>query len=145
MNLFGVGPLEMIVVIVVALIFVGPERLPRLAADVARTIRELRKYTNSLASEFNEVIADLEKETATERSQWKDIGRGLGEATQSVTNELRAAREDAERPAQPQPAATSAPNGNAAAAPAAAPGEPAPSAAPGPEPAAPAGAQEDAP
>lgn len=115
MNVFGVGPLELIVVLVVALIFVGPERLPRLAADLARTIREVRKYTNSLASEFNDVIADIEKETANERSEWREIGRGLGAATESVTGAIRAARDDAERPLDQQPAEP-APNGNAAAA-----------------------------
>ena len=85
MNVFGVGPLELVVVIVVALIFVGPERLPRLAADLARTIREVRKYTGSIAAEFNEVVKDIEKETEAERTEWKDIGRGLSDASKSVS------------------------------------------------------------
>lgn len=96
MNLFGVGPAELIVILVVALVFVGPDRLPRLAAELARTIREIRKYTGSLAAEFNEVIQDFERETAGERSQWKEIGEGLAGATQSVTEALRGARADAE-------------------------------------------------
>ena len=99
MNVFGVGPLELIVVIVVALIFVGPERLPRLAADLARTIREVRKYTGSIAAEFNEVVKDIEKETEAERTEWKDIGRGLSDASKSVTSEVEGARADAEAPA----------------------------------------------
>src|SRR6185295_18592306 len=96
MNFFGVGPAELIVILVVALVFVGPERLPRLAADLARTIREIRKYTGSLAAEFNEVIQDFERETEGDRSQWKEIGEGLSGATKSVTDALRGAREDAE-------------------------------------------------
>lgn len=94
MNFLGVGPLELVVILVVALIFVGPERLPKLAADLARTIREIRKYTGSLAAEFNEVIQDFEKETAGERSEWKEIGEGLSGATKSVTDALRGARAD---------------------------------------------------
>ncbi len=108
MNFLGIGPAEILVILVVALVVVGPERLPRLAADIARTIREIRKYTNSIASEFNEVIQDFEKETAGERSQWKDIGEGLTSATRSVTDALRAARADAE-PSAAAPAASSAP------------------------------------
>ena len=96
MNFFGVGPAELIVILVVALVFVGPERLPRLAADLARTIREIRKYTGSLAAEFNEVIQDFEKETADDRSQWKEIGEGLTGATRSVTDAIRGARADAD-------------------------------------------------
>jgi sec-independent protein translocase protein TatB len=109
MNFMGVGPAEIIVILVVALVVVGPERLPRLAADIARTIRELRKYTSSITSEFTEVIRDFEKDTEGERSQWKEIGEGLTSATRSVTDALRAARADAEPSATAtSPAATPA-------------------------------------
>lgn len=101
----GVGPAEIIVILVVALVVVGPERLPRLAADIARTIRELRKYTSSITAEFTEVIQDFEKDTAGERSQWKEIGEGLTSATRSVTDALRAARDDA-GPSATAPAST---------------------------------------
>jgi Sec-independent protein translocase protein TatA len=112
MNFFGVGPAELIVILVVALEFVGPERLPRLAADLARTIREIRKYTGSLAAEFNEVIQDFERETEGDRSQWKEIGEGLSGATKSVTDALRGAREDAETAgAAPAGAAPTTTNG----------------------------------
>lgn len=108
MNFLGVGPAELIVILVVALIFVGPERLPKLAADIARTIREIRQYTGSLAAEFNEVVKDFEKETEGERSSWKEIGDGITGATQSVTDAIRGAREDA---AGQTPAPAAAPSG----------------------------------
>ena len=108
MNFMGVGPAEILVILVVALVVVGPERLPRLAADIARTIRELRKYTSSITSEFTEVIKDFEKDTEGERSQWKDIGEGLTSATRSVTDALRAARADAEPSAAAPPPSTPA-------------------------------------
>jgi len=115
MNFLGVGPAELIVILVVALIFVGPERLPRLAADVARTIREIRKYTGSLAAEFNEVLQDFEKETAEDRGQWKEIGEGLTSATKSLTEAMRGARADAES-AGTKPASNGATPTNGAAA-----------------------------
>ena len=105
MNLLGVGPAEMIVILVVALVFVGPERLPKLAADLARTIREIRKYTGSLAAEFNEVVQEFEKETKAETTEWKEIGQGLADATRSVTDHLTGAQTDANG----QLAASSAP------------------------------------
>ena len=101
------GPAELIVILVVALIFVGPERLPKLAADIARTIREIRKYTGSLAAEFNEVIRDFEKDTAGEKSAWKEIGEGLTDAAKSVTGAVRDARAEAQgTPAAGPPAET---------------------------------------
>jgi sec-independent protein translocase protein TatB len=96
MNVFGVGPAELIVILVVALLFVGPERLPKLAADLARTIREIRQYTGGIAAEFNEVIKDFEKDTEGERSQWKEIGEGITGAAKSVTDAIRDARLDAQ-------------------------------------------------
>jgi len=94
MNLFGVGPAEALVILIVALVFVGPERLPRLAADIARTIREIRKYTGEVAAEFNEVIQDLDKDVASDRSEWKEITEGFSGAAKSLTDSLRAARSD---------------------------------------------------
>ena len=102
MNLFGVGPLELIVIMIVALIFVGPERLPSLAADLARTIREIRKYTNSLAAEFNQVVQEIEKETTGDRAEWKEIGQGLSEAVRSVSDEVTGAQSDAAGEAAPR-------------------------------------------
>jgi sec-independent protein translocase protein TatB len=95
MNVFGVGPLELIVILAVALIFVGPERLPRLAADLARTIRDIRKYTASLAAEFNDVVKEIEQETQADVAEWKEIGEGLAGATKSVSDELKGAQADA--------------------------------------------------
>ena len=96
MEFLGVGPAELVVILVVALVFVGPERLPKLAADIARTIREIRKYTSSLAAEFNEVVKDFEKDTEGERTVWKEIGEGLAGATKSMTEAVQGARADAQ-------------------------------------------------
>jgi sec-independent protein translocase protein TatB len=103
MNVFGVGPMELIVILIVALIFVGPERLPRFAADIARMIRDVRKYTGGLASEFNQVMKELEQETEVDRAQWKEIGEGLSDATKGVADELNAAQTDANTALTPPP------------------------------------------
>ncbi len=108
MNVLGVGPLELVVILIVALVFVGPERLPRLAADLARTIREIRKYTGSLAAEFTEIIEDFDKETEGDRSEWKQIGEGLTGATKSVTDALRGVKDDLQGQ-PPAPATADAP------------------------------------
>lgn len=114
MNFLGVGPLELIVILIVALVFVGPERLPRLAADVARTIRDIRRYTASFSAEFSEVIKEFEKETESERADWKQIGEGLNEASAAVSGAVRDAQADA----------AGNPSGNGATKPPAAPAAP---------------------
>jgi sec-independent protein translocase protein TatB len=113
MNFVGIGPQELIVILVVALIFVGPQRLPKLAADLARMVREVRKYTGGIAAEFNEAIKDFEKDTEPERAQWKEIGQGLGDASREASDVAQGVKADAEgaapAPTQPSPNGASTP------------------------------------
>jgi len=107
MNFFGVGPAEMVLIVIAALIFVGPQRLPKLAADIARTIREIRQYTGSFAAEFNEVMKDIEKDTEADRGEWKEIGTGLAEAVKGIDSSIEGTQSPAKPvfPAQEPPGA----------------------------------------
>ena len=49
---FGVG--EIAGLVVLALILVGPERMPRVAGDLARMIRKVRAMTNTATAEIRE-------------------------------------------------------------------------------------------
>ena len=49
---FGVG--EVAGLVVLALILVGPERMPRVAGDLARMIRKVRAMTNTAPAEIRE-------------------------------------------------------------------------------------------
>jgi Tat protein translocase TatB subunit len=52
MDFLGIGPLELIVVLIIALIVVGPERLPQLAQSVGKTVRDLRAMSQGFATEW---------------------------------------------------------------------------------------------
>src|SRR5581483_152010 len=107
MQMFGVGILELMVILVIAVVVVGPDKLPEFAADLAKCIRQARAYGQHLTKDFNEVIGDLEKEVGANRDDWKeiaslvtrqgtDISRMLNDATSSVTDEIKASRDLAE-------------------------------------------------
>jgi len=49
---FGFG--ETIGLVVLALILVGPERMPRVASDLAKMIRKVRSMTNTATAEIRE-------------------------------------------------------------------------------------------
>jgi sec-independent protein translocase protein TatB len=49
---FGFG--EVIGLVVLALILVGPERMPRVASDLAKMIRKVRSLTNTATAEIRE-------------------------------------------------------------------------------------------
>ena len=45
MNFLGMGPMELMVILVLALIVVGPGKLPEMAGQVGRVVREFRRTT----------------------------------------------------------------------------------------------------
>lgn len=59
MDFLGIGPLELIVVAIIALIVVGPERLPELAQSVGKTLRDLRAMSQGLTSEWQQELSTL--------------------------------------------------------------------------------------
>jgi Tat protein translocase TatB subunit len=52
MELFGVGAGELFLIMVLALVVIGPERLPEVAGQIGRTVAELRRQANQLTGEF---------------------------------------------------------------------------------------------
>src|SRR5437870_9701965 len=50
--MFGIGIEELVLILVIALFVLGPERLPSLARDVGKAMRELRRTSDELTEEF---------------------------------------------------------------------------------------------
>jgi sec-independent protein translocase protein TatA len=48
MGLPSIGPLELIIILAIALLIVGPKRLPEMGNAFGRTIREFRKATTEV-------------------------------------------------------------------------------------------------
>jgi len=48
MGLPNIGPLELIIVLAIALLVVGPRRLPEMGNALGRTIREFRKASSDI-------------------------------------------------------------------------------------------------
>lgn len=72
MNLFGIGPGELILILILAFIIFGPERLPEVGRTLGKAMREFRSVSDELTSQFREELEaaseELEaiKETASE-------------------------------------------------------------------------------
>lgn len=52
--MFGVGVPELLVIFIVALVVLGPERIPEVARALGKALAELRKATGGLTGEFRE-------------------------------------------------------------------------------------------
>jgi Tat protein translocase TatB subunit len=62
--LFDIGFQELILIFIVALIVVGPKRLPELGKTLGKRIGELKKALDSVKAQMNAEIRELEKETS---------------------------------------------------------------------------------
>lgn len=56
-----IGPLEILVVGVIALIVFGPKRLPELARSMGRALAEFRRQAGELRAEFSAGIDDVDE------------------------------------------------------------------------------------
>jgi sec-independent protein translocase protein TatB len=69
---FDIGPLEMIALVVLAILLFGPEKLPKVAADAARMIRQFRQFTQNaradIGRELGPEFADLSIEDLNPRT-----------------------------------------------------------------------------
>ena len=54
--MFNIGPAELIVILLVALLIVGPKRLPEVGKSVGKALREIRKQTDEVRSSFEATI-----------------------------------------------------------------------------------------
>ncbi len=50
--MFGIGIPELLVILVIAFVVVGPEKLPKLARSLGKGFYELRRATDGLREEF---------------------------------------------------------------------------------------------
>ena len=50
--MFGIGTGELLLLLLIALIVLGPERMPKLARDLGRAMAEFRKTSDELRTEF---------------------------------------------------------------------------------------------
>src|SRR5688572_23061685 len=74
--MLGIGGAEMAMVAVVALVVIGPERLPGVMGQIGRWYRQLRTMSNELLAEaraqWDEGMKEVEGVTNTINTAWSD-------------------------------------------------------------------------
>ncbi|MGC8879248.1 MAG: twin-arginine translocase TatA/TatE family subunit [Anaerolineae bacterium] len=86
MDILGVGPLELLVILALILIFVGPERLPQVARQIGKVYRQLHEMSRMVAAQWQE-----------ELNAAADLGGEKTDLRKVLSEPLQAAKEDAER------------------------------------------------
>lgn len=93
--MFDIGISELGVIAVVALIVIGPERLPRVARLIGTMLGRAQRYVNDVKAEVNREI-ELE-ELRKLQTQMQDAARGIHESVTSAGADMQSAVHDMER------------------------------------------------
>lgn len=118
--MLNVGPLELLVVLAVALIVVGPERLPELARSVGRALRQLRQVQDEVRDMVSTGVDDDMRQAAAEfKKATGDVARaaGVGDLSRKTgrsASSMRATPRRRVRTGDAVPAAGSEPSPTAA-------------------------------
>ncbi len=111
-TMFGIGGSEILVILIVALIFLGPEKLPDAATKISKGIRELRRQTREVQqtiendTELGGAIRDLKSALRGDEIRPK-VRQALAPVTDSL-NDAAKTMKDATKPGEPKPAAAKA-------------------------------------
>ncbi len=81
MEIFGIGPAEMLLILVIALIVFGPGKLPEIGAALGRAVGDFRRASRDLTANLQDDIADVQKEI---EGATKDVTGALGSVQSDV-------------------------------------------------------------
>ena len=88
--MFNIGASELILILVIAFVVVGPQDLPKVARALGRFLRGIRQMMDEVRRETG--IGDLEKE-------FREVKRDLQSTVKSVQKDVDSAAEDVRKAA----------------------------------------------
>ena len=105
-----IGFTELILVVIVAFVVIGPDKLPEYARKLGKMLRELKKYTGAASEEIqknvveplNEIQAPIKEAVAPLTDLKKDIDDSMKDVTKSFTNIGKTSKEEAKKPRRPK-------------------------------------------
>ncbi len=121
MQFLGIGPFELMLLVIIALVVIGPERLPEVIRSVMRTIAQLRRLSSDFTSEFSELsnefkdigkelaVVDPEKMLKQAEEELKAAERSLAETSAEIKTEIDALQTAEKTEATPSPDVSSGP------------------------------------
>jgi sec-independent protein translocase protein TatB len=110
--MFDVGFFELLLIGVVTLLVVGPERLPKLARTAGLWLGKARSMVASVKADIDrELAADELKKVMARQAELPGL-HDIMEETQSAVDELEKLHTEQKPPAEPRPDAAGAQDGH---------------------------------
>src|SRR4051794_10156312 len=88
MNILGMGWEEIMIILVGALLIFGPDRLPEVAGQIGKFLRDIRKMTGDLTGELEKTagVGDIKKAVQNELAGVKSTVDSATKTMQSTAN-----------------------------------------------------------
>jgi sec-independent protein translocase protein TatA len=84
--MFGsIGPMELILIFVIALLVFGPKKLPEIGRSVGKALREFKKTSDEIKGRIEEEI---------EASEIKDIRKDIQSGVDGIKSEVKSFTDD---------------------------------------------------
>lgn len=103
MEFLGIGYQELLVVLVLLLVVVGPERLPNVAYQIGRAVRTMQQYARQVRDEFSEEISYLEEQVAVVKGEVESARVAMQSETAQMNAEIRQATDSLREPLRLEP------------------------------------------
>ncbi|HPW16857.1 MAG TPA: Sec-independent protein translocase protein TatB [Candidatus Aminicenantes bacterium] len=94
----SIGPAELVLIFVVALLVFGPKKLPEIGRSVGKALRELKRTSDEIkgrieeeieASELKDVRRDIQSGVDDLRAGVTEIATGLTRVPEEIKDEIR--------------------------------------------------------
>lgn len=96
--MFDIGFSELLLIAVVALVVIGPEKLPRVARTVGHLLGRMQRYVNDVKADINREMAldDLRKLQASMQDTMQSVEQSVNEEMRSAEDQLNRITTEAE-------------------------------------------------
>ncbi len=91
MNFLNVGPWELTVILIIAILVIGPRRMAEFARQIGRTASQMRKFSNEFLSTIQTELETTEQET---RQALDAIAENGQKSIASIPGEVQATEQD---------------------------------------------------
>src|SRR5713101_3813422 len=114
--MFDIGFSEIVVIAVVALIVIGPERLPKVARTLGHMFGRLQRYVSEVKADISREMEldELRKLQSQVQSAARDIEQSVSSAARDVESGVRSVESELNEAAAATPSETNAPQSSPA-------------------------------
>ncbi|MFW2331058.1 MAG: twin-arginine translocase TatA/TatE family subunit [Nitrospinota bacterium] len=92
--MFGFGIQEIVIILAVALIFVGPKRIPEVARTLGKIYFELTRHIDDAKSALGQISSDVQSELNPFDDESSSSSLSPASIKESITTEFKGALED---------------------------------------------------